>query len=40
MRARFRELPAILGEEGVLDRVAELILNELPVPRQPCPTAT
>ena len=36
MRARFRELPAMLGEVGVLDRVAELILNEVSTHRQPC----
>lgn len=29
MRARFRELPGMLGEVGVLDRVAELILGEV-----------
>ncbi len=40
MRARLRELPALLGEEGVLDRVAELVLNELPAHRQPCPSST
>ncbi len=40
MRARFRELPAILGEEGVLDRVADLILSEVSTHRQPCLSST
>lgn len=40
MRARFRELPAMLGEEGVLDRVAELVLDEVSARRQPCLSAT
>lgn len=34
MRARFRELPGMLGQEGVLDRVAELVLNEVSGRRQ------
>lgn len=29
MRKRFSELPAILGTEGVLDRVADLVLHEV-----------
>lgn len=40
MRARFRELPGILGDEGVLDRVAELVLNEVSAARQPCRSLT
>jgi lipid-A-disaccharide synthase len=40
MRARFRELPGMLGEEGVLDRVAELVLNEISTCRQPCQAST
>jgi lipid-A-disaccharide synthase len=40
MRARFRELPRMLGEEGVLDRVAELVLDEVAARRQPCLSAT
>ena len=36
MRARFRELPGMLGEEGVLDRVAELVLNEVSARCEPC----
>ena len=39
MRKRFRELPGILGEEGALDRIADLILNEFPVRAHPCPVA-
>ncbi len=39
MRARFRELPAMLGEVGVLDRVAELILNEVSTRCPPCLSA-
>lgn len=39
MRKRFQELPAILGEEGALDRIAEFILNELPTRTPPCPVA-
>ena len=35
MRARFRELPGMLGEVGVLDRVAELILSEVSTRCQP-----
>jgi len=40
MRKRFRELPAMLGEEGVLERVAELVLNEVSSRCQPCPVGT
>ena len=35
MRSRFRELPGMLGEVGVLDRVAELILSEVSTRCQP-----
>ncbi len=40
MRKRFRELPAMLGEEGVLDRVADLVLNEVSARCEPCPLTT
>jgi len=40
MRKRFRELPAMLGNEGVLDRVAALVLNEVALQCPPCPIAT
>lgn len=40
MRKRFRELPAMLGHEGVLDRVATLVLNEVSALRQTSPVAT
>ncbi len=39
MRKRFRELPGILGKEGALDRIADLVLNELPARAHPCPVA-
>ena len=39
IRKRFRELPAILGEEGALDRIAEFVLNELPARTPHCPVA-
>jgi lipid-A-disaccharide synthase len=40
MRARFRELPGILGGEGALGRVAELVLKEISVRCQPSPSST
>lgn len=40
VRERFRKLPGILGGEGALDRIANLVLRELPSSAQPRPVTT
>lgn len=40
MRKSFRQLPAILGEGGAIDRVADLVLKEISERTPPIPIAT